>query len=225
MDNLQTNSQPKVLFFDINETLLNTAAIQSLLSESFGEDVYDLWFSKLLHYSLVSTVTETYKSFKLIASDALQVVSQLKKREIPQNISAKLADTLSELPAHPEVAESLKMLKEKGYLIVALSNSSQDLLRKQLDNAHIDHLFDEQISVEAFQKYKPHTEVYHKAASFLHIPKEECMLIAAHDWDVYGALSAGLRAAFINRKGQCPYFLPVKPELEETDLLSLAKKL
>lgn len=40
------------------------------------------------------------------------------------------------------------------------------------------------------------------------------MLIAAHDWDGYGALFAGLRAAFIKRSRQYSYSLSLKPELE-----------
>ena len=70
------------------------------------------------------------------------------------------------MPAHYDVVETLQKLKEKAYTIVALSNSSQDLLHSQLNNAQIEHLFDKQISVENFGYYKPHYEVYNKAANF-----------------------------------------------------------
>ena len=77
-----------------------------------------------------------------------------------------MINCLSSLPAHYDVVETLQKLKEKAYTIVALSNSSQDLLHSQLNNAQIEHLFDKQISVENFGYYKPHYEVYNKAANF-----------------------------------------------------------
>lgn len=225
MNDYQIICKPKILFFDINETILDTGSLKALLNDSFDEDVYNLWFSKLLHYSLVSTITKTFKSFRFIAIDALNAVSTLKGIDMSESASIKLIDTLSSLPAYPDVLESLQILKEKKYVIVALSNSSKDLLKNQLINAKVNYLFDKQISVEDFHKYKPHPEVYHKAASLLNVSKEECMLVAAHDWDVYGALCAGLRAVFIKRDRQCLYPLSIKPELEVTDLLSLAKEL
>ncbi|WP_341222241.1 hypothetical protein [Polaribacter atrinae] len=41
---------------------------------------------------------------------------------------------------------------------------------------------------------------------------DECMLIAAHGWDVAGALWAGWRAAFVSRPGQ--QLFPLAPETE-----------
>ncbi|PQL93464.1 haloacid dehalogenase type II [Apibacter adventoris] len=217
--------KPKVLFFDINETILNTDPLRSFLSYKFGENAYDLWFSKLLHYSLVSTVTDTYKNFGLIAIDALKVVFNLKRTDFTADTSTQLLNILSSLPAFPDVLKALEILKEKGYLIVALSNSSEDLLKRQLTNAKIDYLFDKQISTEIFQSYKPHRDVYLKAAYLLNTPIKECMLVASHNWDVYGALCAGLRAAFIKRSEQQAYFLSLKPDIEGIGLLSLFQEL
>lgn len=216
---------PTVLFFDINETVLDTCTLKALVNNSFQEDIYDLWFSKLLHYSLVSTVTGTFKSFGLIAWEALISLSARKGVDISEKMYMKLIDTLSSLPPHSDASESLEIVKEKGYYLVALSNSSKDLLRLQLSNAKIDYLFHQQISVEDFSRYKPHPEVYHKASCLLNVSNEECMLIAAHDWDVYGALCAGWKGVFIRRGKQGLYPFSIKPPLECMDLLSFAKRM
>ena len=92
-------------------------------------------------------------------------------------------------------------------------------------NAQIGHLFNEQLSVELFYKYKPHKQVYQEAARMLNTKVEECMLIATHDWDVFGALSSGLRAVFVKRVGKETYSLSIKPDLEVENLFSLAEKL
>lgn len=225
MKDLQNFKKPKVLFFDINETILNLASLKTEMNSLFGQNVFDLWFTKLLHESLVLTVTEMFESFSWIAANALKQVSAITGISINDEVFVKLIDSLSSLPPYPDVTDALEMLRRKGYVTVALSNSSKPLLEKQLENARIDSLFNEQISVELLHKYKPHKRVYQEAARLLNAKEEECMLVAAHDWDVFGALCSGLRATFIKREQQKLYSLSLKPELELEDLLSLAKKL
>ena len=48
------------------------------------------------------------------------------------------------------------------------------------------------------------------------------MLVAAHAWDVSGAVAAGARAAFIARPGMVPSPLGDQPELIADDLAQLA---
>jgi 2-haloacid dehalogenase len=48
------------------------------------------------------------------------------------------------------------------------------------------------------------------------------MLIAAHGWDVAGALWAGWRAAFISRPGQQIFPLAPKTEIIASDLQQTA---
>lgn len=223
MEYLLTSKKAKVLFFDINETILDLNLLKKEINTICNQDIFDLWFTKLLHESLVLTITGTFKSFNRLAVDALKKISAVKGVNLTDEKIAKLANILSSLPPYPDVADSLKMLRRKGYIIAALSNSSKDLLAKQLANAKIDHLFDKQISVELFCKYKPSKQVYQDAAGLLHAKAEECMLIAAHDWDVFGALCSGLRAVFVKRSGKGAYDLSTEPELEVDNLFALAE--
>ncbi|WP_262506332.1 hypothetical protein [Rufibacter tibetensis] len=39
----------------------------------------------------------------------------------------------------------------------------------------------------------------------MNVKLEDIMLVAAHGWDVAGALRAGARAAFLSRPGQALY--------------------
>lgn len=225
MENSKNFKKPKVLFFDINETILDMNPLRAEINNLFGKDLFDLWFTRLLHESLVLTITGTFESFSKLAVNALKQVYTIQGMNFTDTIFNKLADTLSLLPPYPDVVNTLEILREKGYIIVALSNSSKDLLEKQLLNAKIDHLFHKQISVELFQKYKPHIQVYQQSAKLLNTKVEECMLIAAHDWDVFGALHSGLKAAFVKRVGKGAYSLPIEPELVVENLFILAQRL
>ena len=55
------------------------------------------------------------------------------------------------------------------------------------------------------------------------IKPEDCMLIAAHGWDVAGALWAGWRASFISRPGQQLFPIAPKTEIAESDLRKVAE--
>lgn len=63
------------------------------------------------------------------------------------------------------------------------------------------------------------------AAKLLGSELGDCMLVAAHGWDVAGAKWAGMQTAFIAREGQQKFPLAPAPELEVADLLALANKL
>lgn len=60
--------------------------------------------------------------------------------------------------------------------------------------------------------YKPHTHTYRWAAGEVGAPIGNCMIIAAHGWDVAGATLAGMRTAFLARPGKTLY--PLGPDIE-----------
>lgn len=225
MDSSLDFKKPKVLFFDINETVLNMTPLKTEINNLFGQEIFDLWFTRLLHASLVVTMTGTFESFDQLAATTLKQVSTIKAVDLADDVFDRLIGTLASLSPYSDVADNLEILRRKGYKIAALSNSSKDLLEKQLKNARLDHLFDEQISVESFRKYKPHRQVYQEAAELLNTKAEECLLVAAHDWDVLGALCSGLRAVFVKRAGGGTYSFSAKPEMEFDNFFSLAKQL
>ncbi len=57
------------------------------------------------------------------------------------------------------------------------------------------------------------------------MPLSEVRLVAAHGWDVAGALAAGCQAAFVARPGQELIPIGAQPDLVGTDLLEIAAAL
>jgi 2-haloacid dehalogenase len=72
---------------------------------------------------------------------------------------------------------------------------------------------------------KPHRHVYQWAARKMGLAPVDCMLVAAHGWDIAGALWAGWRAAFLSRPGAQLYPLAPAPEIVEADLSKAAERL
>lgn len=85
--------------------------------------------------------------------------------------------------------------------------------------------FDEQLSIEDIGKFKPHSDAYDWAARKMNVKPSECLLVAAHGWDIAGAIWAGWRGAFISRPGAQLYPLAPKPEISESNLTLVTKKL
>ncbi|MDO6470284.1 haloacid dehalogenase type II [Maribacter sp. 1_MG-2023] len=217
--------RPKVLFFDVNETLLDLTKVKKEVGKALGgrEDLLSLWFTTMLQYSLVTSASGQYKPFGHIGAAALQMVAANHNINLTEEDARKtISESMGNLPAHPEVKEALAQLKNAGYKLVAFTNSSKDGLKKQFENAELTEYFDEMLSVEPTGKFKPFTDTYAWGAKQMGLELEECMLIAAHGWDVAGALWAGWRAAFISRPGQQEYPLAPKTEIVVSDLKKAA---
>jgi 2-haloacid dehalogenase len=64
-----------MLFFDVNETLLDLSAMKASVAAALGgrEDLF--WFTTMLQYSLVATVGGDYEEFGAIGAAAMTTVA------------------------------------------------------------------------------------------------------------------------------------------------------
>jgi len=106
-----------------------------------------------------------------------------------------------------------------------LTNSPPDVAQAQLRNAGIAELFDEVISADEVKRLKPAPEPYHHAAARLGVGAPSMRLIAAHWWDVDGALAAGCLAAFVARPGAALNPAAPAPDIVEPDLTGVAEQI
>lgn len=81
------------------------------------------------------------------------------------------------------------------------------------------------MSIDSIKKYKPTLQTYKWATEKLSVKPSDAMLVAAHGWDVAGALQAGLQACFIERQGQALYPLAQKPQFSGKDVTGIADKI
>lgn len=214
------------LFFDVNETLLDTTELNRVVAQRLGDrpERAEAWFTSLLHHSLVESVTGSWHNFGDIAEAVLQMTTTRYGITLPAD-ATPLADIIAAMPAHPDVAAGLSALQQQGFTLVALTNSSAALAEKQLSSAGLARLFTRILSVEQVQVYKPDLKVYQWAMQEMDQPASQCMMVAAHGWDVGGAKRAGMKTAFVTRKGQALYPLAPAPDLIVSDIGALATKL
>ncbi len=217
---------PRVLLFDVNETLLDIGPLQKAVADVLlGDDAAKLWFTTMLQYSLVMTVSNQYASFGDIGAAVLQMLARNRDIVLKVEDAKQVLSVIRTLPPHPDVRPALDRLKTRGIRLATLTNSSQEVVEAQMRHASLDGHFERMLSVERPRHFKPHRAVYDWAAGEMGVAPGECMLVAAHGWDVAGAKWAGLRAAFIARAGQQMFPLADTPEIDAVDLLGFSEKL
>lgn len=219
---------PKVIFFDVNETLLDLTAMRSSVGEALGgrDDLLPLWFSTMLHHSLVDSTTGRFHTFGEIGVASLLMVAEIEGIELTKaQAKTAIVTPLRSLPPHPDVRDGLQALKNKGYKLVSLTNSSNQGVYTQFKNADLLSYFDERLSVEDINLYKPDTRTYEWAIEKMGIAAEDAMLVAAHGWDIAGAKQAGWQAAFIARPGKVLYPLAIAPDTVVSGLDELVSQL
>ncbi len=219
--------RPKVLFFDVNETLLDLTAMKESVASALGgrDDLLALWFTTLLHYSLVETTAGQYHNFDVVGAAALRMLARNYGILLSEGEARAAIAPMRTLPPHADVAPALANLRDAGFRMAALTNSSKAAVKSQIDHAGLSEFFETLLSVESVRKFKPQTEVYRWAVREMGVEAEDCMLVAAHGWDVAGALWAGCRAAFVARQGAQLYPLAPEPEIAEPDLAKVAERL
>ncbi|MHB8575101.1 MAG: haloacid dehalogenase type II [Dehalococcoidia bacterium] len=103
------------------------------------------------------------------------------------------------LRAWPDAVPALARLRQR-YTIVVLSILNFSLLVDSSKQAGIQ--WDGIISCEFLQRYKDDPVTYRTAVQWLGLRPEQAMMVAAHPWDLKGAMRVGLRSAHVPRPGE-----------------------
>jgi 2-haloacid dehalogenase len=216
----------RVIVFDVNETLLDISALRPDFERVFGDgDALSTWFQQVLQYSLAVTLAGLYFDFSAIGGAALAMLAEARGVALPEDDKRRIVEGMLSLPPHPDAAPGLMRLKQAGLRLATLTNSSPAAVQKQLGNAGLDSFFEKSISVESVRRYKPAPEAYRRAASELGVSTEQIRLVAAHAWDVLGAMQAGCATAFVARRGKVLFPLAQKPGIVGPDLQAVCEQI
>jgi 2-haloacid dehalogenase len=213
----------RVQVFDVNETLLDLAALDPHFERRFGDaGLRRAWFTQMIQSALVATVTGAYHPFGDHAMAALAMTAEQAGVELADDDREAVAAQLRRLPAHPEVPDALRRLRDAGLRLAALTNSTEQVARAQLEFAGLLDGFDLVLSADMVGRLKPAPEPYRMAAERLGVAVGAVRLVAAHAWDVAGAAGAGCATAFVARPGKVLDPLVERPEIVGADLAEVA---
>ena len=187
--------RPEVVAFDVNETLLDLGPVRAALVE-LGQpaELLPTVFSRTLLTGFAAATAGTWCRFRDAFDAALAQETDLGEQERAQVVGAFL-----ELAPHPDVEPALRRLVEAGVRVVTLTHGSPGVAEAGLERGGIGPLVERSLSSELIRAWKPAREVYLWAAGVCDVEPARLALVAAHGWDVHGALRAGLTAAWFPR--------------------------
>src|ERR1700687_4792659 len=210
---------PRILVFDVNETLLDLKALEPHFESVFGDKtMLREWFNQVIQFAEALTLAGESRNFGDIARAALEMTAEAQNVRLSPEDAHTITSGIRNLPPHPEVPKALSRLKRAGFRMVTLTNSPPAVVDAQIKQASLQEYFERNFSVETVRRYKPAPEPYRMVANELGVPVGHLRMVAAHAWDVGGAMRAGCAAAFIARPGKAAYPLFPRPDIVGRDL-------
>ena len=217
------------LAFDVYGTLIDTQGAVAALKEHVGEKATEFsrsWREKVLEYSFRRGLMQNYEDFATCTAQALDFTCANYKTPLSRQSRDGLLAEYRRLPAFADVAEGLDRAKQAGFRMYAFSNGSADAVESLLSHAGIRDYFIGVVSVDEMKSYKPNPAVYSHFLRRSGSTGANAWMISSNPFDVIGAISAGMRAAWVKRSPEA-IFDPwgIEPTLTLGNLLELAAKI
>jgi 2-haloacid dehalogenase len=189
------------LAFDVYGTLVDPGAMAEHLTQDVGSkatDFADYWRGKQLEYSFRRGLMRHYADFSVCTSDALNFTSRRFKTAISSERHSELLRLYQHLPQFDDVAPGLESLRGK-FRLFAFSNGKRSDINAILSNASILDYFDGIVTADDIRSFKPDPAVYSYARRATGAWSAPFWLVSSNPWDIIGARSAGLSAAWVQR--------------------------
>jgi len=217
------------LAFDVYGTLIDTHSVVSKLRKMVGgkAEIFSLtWRGKQLEYSFRRGLMQNYENFAVCTIHALDYTCAYHKVSLSPEQKRELLEFYQTLPAFDDVKDGLTRLKAEDFRLYAFSNGSSNAVETLLTTAGIREFFPGVVSTDELKSFKPNPAVY---AHFLRrsgASGSSTWLISSNPFDVIGAISAGMHAAWVKRS-QEEIFDPweIKPTITVENLGELAEKI
>jgi 2-haloacid dehalogenase len=191
--------------FDVYGTLIDTHAVVAKLREWVGDRAGEFsqsWRDKQLEYSFRRGLMGRYEDFGVCTRQALDYTCDYLGLPLSDSQKADLIELYRVLPAFDDVEEGLADLEARGLGLYAFSNGSAAAVEALLVTAGIRGRFAGVVSVEGIRSFKPDPAVYAHFLERTGSRPGDAWLVSSNPFDVIGAVSAGMRAAWVRRSPQ-----------------------
>ncbi|WP_024935025.1 haloacid dehalogenase type II [Actinomadura welshii] len=195
----------EALAFDVYGTLVDPIGIakdlEERLSSADASKAATIWRQKQLDISFRLTAMGRYEDFTWCTRKALDHALAVLDIELEDSDKETLIARYNDLEPFPDAAPALEALLEQGHVLAVLSNGAPAMLDAILESTGLRRYFAEVISVDEVRAYKPSPRTYRHAAERLDRAPSRVRLVSSNPFDIIGAESAGLRAAWVDRSG------------------------
>jgi len=187
--------------FDVYGTLVDPLGMDAPLREHVGELAERFaatWRERQIDWTFRRALMGRYADFDVVTREAFRATTAILGVDL-RTAETGLLDTYRRLPAFADAFEGLTQLAEAGHRLVAFSNGVAATLKGLLTHARLMPPLTDVVSVDEVRTYKPSPVVYQHLVTRGGQSAERTWLVSSNAWDVLGAKSAGLKAAWVRR--------------------------
>jgi 2-haloalkanoic acid dehalogenase, type II len=195
------------LAFDVYGTLVDPSGMAKPLADDLGAkatEFADCWREKQLEYSFRRGLMHNYADFSICTSDALNFTCQRFRAAISSERRSELLRLYQHLPRFNDVTPALDSLRA-AFRLFAFSNGKRSDVDAVLSNANILDYFEDIVTADDVRSFKPDPAVYSYARRVTRAWSSPFWLVSSNPWDIIGARSAGLSAAWVQRSEEKIY--------------------
>ena len=196
-----------VLAFDLYGTLVDTQGLVAEIAPLFchksqqqAMDFSRLWRSKQLEYTFRRSLMQDYVDFDVCTQQALRYCLQHYALSSP-HAEQQLLQAYQRLPAFTDAIPALSVLQRQIPCYV-FSNGTQKSVNNLLKAAQLRPYFQDIISADKMQCFKPSPRLYHHFAVSCNTAIEQCYLVSANTFDLLGAAKVGMPTIWLRREQQ-----------------------
>jgi len=194
--------------FDVYGTLIDTHGVVASLERMIGADARKFssaWRDKQLEYSFRRALMQNYENFAVCTRDALEHTCALLGAKLSATQKQELLESYRSLPAFGDAADALAGLTATGARLWAFSNGSAAAVEALLAGAGIREHFLGVVSCDDLRSFKPNPAVYSHFLRRANAAGSDAWLVSGNPFDVIGAVSAGMRAAWVRRSADAVF--------------------
>ena len=193
------------LGFDVYGTLIDTHGVIVHLQTLIGDKATafsNTWREKQLEYTFRRGLMDCYETFPVCTKEALDYTCLVYETSISDEQKQNLLASYLSLPCFDDVKQGLAELKAEGFRMYAFSNGINDALETLLIHAGIRDYFLDIVSVDGVKTFKPNPLVYRYFLKKTGADADDAWLISSNPFDVIGAISANMNAAWVKRSNK-----------------------
>ena len=179
----------QAVIFDLVGTLFSLDAVNERLKREGAAQVSGSWFQEAIQTAMAATLARQYLPFRQAVE--ISLTNLLEIQGITRTSVPEILETFKELDAEDGARQCLKGLAKKGLRLAVLTNSAKGAAANLLLHSRLAEFIEMVISVDEVEKCKPHPRAYRLALDRLDVEPEDCWMVAAHGWDIYGAAAVG----------------------------------
>lgn len=212
----------KILTFDCYGTLLDTSPLYDFIGRIAGLNglsnqkamkVFSDYEDRLMY-------GEDFITYDRLLLEILTYCNM----ELSTDIFTQRYDEIVEIHKNfspfPDVKESLYRLKENGYDLVIMSNSTNEFMKQHLKI--MDNIFDASLVAEDTKCYKPNLKFFKMAEEKFRLKeREHCHIAMGYWWDIVPASKMRWNKIWVNRTKLLQGRNSEKPYLTVSTLLEL----